>query len=164
MHKLAEWGFGPDWWRNSRGEYWVIGQGVVSLGYLLLPVVPVEPFPLALRWAGATLFGLIALGLGGAGLLHLGENLTPLPHPKDTGQLVTTGVYGWVRHPIYSSVIFLALAYACWRGSWTHFLGTAGLLLFFDRKAAQEERWLQEKFPTYQTYRQRVKKLIPGVY
>ncbi|MEN9206884.1 MAG: isoprenylcysteine carboxylmethyltransferase family protein, partial [Gloeomargarita sp. GMQP_bins_14] len=122
------------------------------------------PAPRAGGACGAPVRGRGAGGRGGAGLLHLGENLTPLPHPKDTGQLVTTGVYGWVRHPIYSSVIFLALAYACWRGSWTHFLGTAGLLLFFDRKAAQEERWLQEKFPTYQTYRQRVKKLIPGVY
>ncbi|MCS7032203.1 MAG: isoprenylcysteine carboxylmethyltransferase family protein, partial [Gloeomargarita sp. SKYG116] len=145
-------------------EYWVIGQAVVSVGFLLLPVGRIEPFPQPLRWGGAAVLGSIAAILGSAGIWQLGENLTPLPQPKEGGQLVTTGVYRWVRHPIYSSVIFLALAYAVWRASWTHLLGTGMLFLFFDRKAAQEEAWLTAKFPEYETYRQQVKKLIPGLY
>jgi protein-S-isoprenylcysteine O-methyltransferase Ste14 len=93
-----------------------------------------------------------------------GQNLTPLPHPKTDGELFTTGIYGLVRHPIYSAVIFLALAYNCWLWSWPHALGVIGFVLFFDAKARQEETWLGQKFPDYDRYRQEVKKLIPGIY
>lgn len=164
MNKLQEWGFSKDWWRNQRGEFWVIGQTVLSIGFILLPVVRAATLPFAVR-LGLTLgLGLIGLSLGIGGLLNLGNNLTPLPHPKEDSQLVTTGVYGWVRHPIYSSVIFLALAYAAWQMSLSHGLGAIALFIFFDRKAAQEEQWLSEKFKDYPTYRQAVKKLIPLLY
>ncbi|WP_298612289.1 isoprenylcysteine carboxylmethyltransferase family protein [uncultured Thermosynechococcus sp.] len=164
MSKLQEWGFSKDWWRNQRGEFWVIGQAVLSIGFILLPVVRVVSLPLSVR-LGLTLgLGLIGLGLGIAGLFHLGNNLTPLPHPKEDSQLVTTGVYGWVRHPIYSSVIFLALAYTAWQMSLSHGLGAIALFIFFDRKAAQEEQWLAAKFEDYASYRQAVKKLIPFLY
>ncbi|MFN4278842.1 methyltransferase family protein [Thermosynechococcus sp.] len=164
MSKLQEWGFSKDWWRNQRGEFWVIGQTVLSIGFILLPVIRVVILPFAVR-LGLTLgLGLIGLSLGIRGLLNLGNNLTPLPHPKEDSQLVTTGVYGWVRHPIYSSVIFLALAYSVWQMSLSHGLGAIALLIFFDRKAAQEEQWLSEKFKDYADYRQAVKKLIPLLY
>ncbi|BEI40751.1 hypothetical protein PHIN9_06820 [Polynucleobacter sp. HIN9] len=38
------------------------------------------------------------------------------------------------------------------------------LLIFFDLKSRKEEEWLLEKFPNYQDYRQRTKKLIPLIY
>jgi Phospholipid methyltransferase len=56
-------------------------------------------------------------------LSDLGQNLTPLPHPRDEGQFVKTGVYGLVRHPMYGGVIYLALAYASWQMSWVHLVG-----------------------------------------
>ncbi len=164
VNKLQEWGFSKDWWRNQRGEFWVLGQTVLSIGFILLPVVQMARPPFAVR-LGLTLgLGLIGLGLGIAGVFHLGNSLTPLPHPKEESQLVTTGVYAWVRHPIYSSVIFLALAYGVWQMSLSHGLGAIALFIFFDRKAAQEEQWLSTKFKDYSTYRQSVKKLIPFLY
>ena len=99
-----------------------------------------------------------------SGSLELGANLTPLPHPKHDGELVTGGVYGLVRHPIYSGVIFLAIAYSCWQLSLSHAIGAIVLLLFFDIKARKEESWLSTKFTDYEQYRSRVKKLIPWVY
>jgi protein-S-isoprenylcysteine O-methyltransferase Ste14 len=38
------------------------------------------------------------------------------------------------------------------------------LAAFLDRKAAREERWLEEKFPDYPEYRRRVRKFIPFLY
>jgi protein-S-isoprenylcysteine O-methyltransferase Ste14 len=35
---------------------------------------------------------------------------------------------------------------------------------FFDRKAAKEEQWLEERHPDYADYARKVKKLIPWVY
>lgn len=52
----------------------------------------------------------IALSLAAA--LHLGANLTPLPHPKDDACFVASGPYRLVRHPMYGGVILLALGWA----------------------------------------------------
>lgn len=83
---------------------------------------------------------------------------------RDDGQLVKTGIYGIVRHPLYSGVIYLALAYASWRVSWIHLVGSIVLLLFFDAKSRIEEVWLTEKFLAYSNYATSVKKLIPWIY
>jgi protein-S-isoprenylcysteine O-methyltransferase Ste14 len=96
--------------------------------------------------------------------IDLGRNLTPLPHLRDDGQLVTTGVYGIVRHPLYSGVIYLTLAYASWQISWVHFVGAIILFVFFDAKSRMEEVWLAEKFSEYINYRNSVKKLLPWIY
>ncbi|MFN3927639.1 MAG: methyltransferase family protein [Pseudanabaenaceae cyanobacterium] len=150
---------------NDQGELWVIGQGVVSLGFILLPAYPLPfVYPDLVKYSLVGVCGLAALVLIGGGLWYLGKNLTPLPHPKPDANLVTTGVYGWVRHPIYSGVIWLALGFAIWQGSLAHVLGTVGLMLFFDRKASREETWLMDKFPEYHAYQQQVKKLIPFLY
>jgi hypothetical protein len=41
MNQLKEWGFSANWWRGERGEYWVLGQTLLSIGFILLPVYPV---------------------------------------------------------------------------------------------------------------------------
>ena len=170
MNQLKEWGFSDQWWRGERGEYWVVGQIILFIGFMLLPDYPVvaldslSPIWKYTGWGLTGLFGLIAALLLLAGILELGKNLTPLPHPKDDGTLVTSGVYGIVRHPIYSGVVFLAIAYSCWQWSLSHAIGTILLLLFFDVKARKEESWLSNKFSDYDRYRSLVKKLIPWIY
>jgi protein-S-isoprenylcysteine O-methyltransferase Ste14 len=170
MNQLKEWGFSAQWWRGERGEYWVIGQIILFVGFVLLPIYPVidldslSPIWKYTGWGLTGIFGLMAALLLLSGVTELGKNLTPLPHPKNDGELVTSGVYGVVRHPIYSGVIFLAIAYSCWQWSFTHAIGAIMLLLFFDIKARQEESWLSNKFSDYDAYRSQVKKLIPWLY
>jgi protein-S-isoprenylcysteine O-methyltransferase Ste14 len=135
MKLLTNWGITNQWWRGLRGEYWVIAQGVLLLIFILLPIAKPSIIDLNesnwqyLRWTLTIVFGLGALLLLGRSLLDLGQNLTPLPHPRDDGQLVQTGIYDLVRHPLYSGVISLALAYAGWQMSWVHLLGSIGLFL-----------------------------------
>ena len=112
-------------------------------------------------WGLTGIFSLIAGALLIRGVLELGANLTPSPHPTDEGKLVTTEVYGVVRHPIYSDVFFLAIAYSCWQCGSIHAISAAILILFFDFKARTEESWLVNKFSDYHAHRSRVKKLIP---
>ncbi|OIP71592.1 MAG: hypothetical protein AUK48_12335 [Oscillatoriales cyanobacterium CG2_30_44_21] len=170
MNQFKEWGFSAQWWRGEKGEYWVLGQTVLSVGFALLPVYPAialnnfSPIWKYADWGLTGFFGLIALLLLLSGSIKLGTNLTPLPHPKDDGELVTGGVYALVRHPIYSGVIFLAIAYSCWKLSLSHAIGAIVLLLFFDIKARKEESWLSNKFSDYDQYRSQVKKLIPWIY
>ena len=96
--------------------------------------------------------------------LHLGRNWSPAPAIKDRHDLVTSGPYRWVRHPIYSGVIAAAFG-ASLTGT---FFGMAvfvvASLVFFSR-IGREERIMLDLFPdTYPAYRMRTKKLIPFVW
>ncbi|OYQ62209.1 hypothetical protein B9G53_23375 [Pseudanabaena sp. SR411] len=170
MKQLSDWGITSDWWRGLRGEYWVIAQGVLLFGFAILPnnkpsFIDLDSSVVSYASLGLTFVsGVGAMILLGRSLFDLGQNLTPLPYPRDDGQLVQTGAYSLVRHPLYSGVIFLAFAYASWQISWVHFLGAIALFIFFDAKATKEEVWLTEKFPAYSNYRTSVKKLLPWIY
>jgi protein-S-isoprenylcysteine O-methyltransferase Ste14 len=170
MKLLSDWGITTNWWRGDRGEYWVVAQGVLLLVFALIP--PNTPsfidFCLSIlvyaSWILTVVFSILAIVFLGRSLFELGQNLTPLPHPREEGQLVKTGIYGLVRHPMYSGVIYLALAYASWQMSWVHLVGSIVLFVFFDAKSRKEEVWLTDKFSDYSNYSISVKKLIPWIY
>ncbi len=156
----------PPWYRNARGEWYVLAQ------FVLLPLVAFGPRTLPIFpewggvWAGVVGGVLLAAGLGLAlaGVLWLGRNLTPFACPRAGSVLLERGPYRLVRHPIYAGLFLGALGWAFLvRGLLT--LGwVLLLLLLLDRKASLEERWLMASFPGYAAYRQRVRKLIPFLY
>ena len=171
MKLLTDWGFTREGWRNnSHGEYLVLLQGVLLAAFAILPVYQPPGFKiqstqlLNLTWILASILSLSALILIIKGLIDLGKNLTPLPYPIENGELIQTGIYSIVRHPLYSGLILAAFGWTIFQMSISHFIATAILLIFFDIKANREETWLSEKYPDYSEYRQRVKKLIPGIY
>jgi len=78
--------------------------------------------------------------------------------------MVSTGVYGFVRHPIYAGLILGTIGWGLLAQTWLGVVLAAILFVFFDLKSRREEAWLVEKYPDYVEYRRRVKKLIPLVY
>ncbi len=112
--------------------------------------------------------GSVAILVGGlgfaAGIFRLGTNLTAVPYPKDQGTLIETGPYRFVRHPMYSGMILMALGWSFWIHGWLTIGYALILFVFFDIKARHEEKWLTEKFAGYPAYQARVHKLIPYVY
>ena len=96
--------------------------------------------------------------------INLGKNLTPLPRPKENAELVQTGLYRWVRHPIYFGVIVLSLGWGLIQQSTLVWLYVVIIAIFFDIKSRKEEHWLVERFPAYTDYQGRVRKLIPWIY
>ncbi len=148
---------------GKRGEGWFAIQMLLFVAILLSPLVESFPFPLWLR-----VLGLIILAAGGFltlfGIFGLGQNITPFPRPKEGGQLVTTGAYSLVRHPIYSGAIIGAFGWALLTATLLGLVLAVVLFGFFDLKSRREERWLVETYPTYPEYQQRVKKLLPWVY
>ena len=93
MNQLKKWGFSEQWWRGERGEYWVLAQTILSIGFILLPVYPavildnLPPIWQYLRWGLMGVCGLISIVFFLTGSVELGTNLTPLPHPKTDGNL-----------------------------------------------------------------------------
>lgn len=170
MNLFRQWGFTGRWWRGERGEYLLLAQIIFFFVFLFLPVYPqTDPGALSslwqyTRWFVVTLTGGGGILLVGWGLIALSSNLTPLPYPREEGVLVTQGAYCVVRHPLYSGVFFLALAYSAALWSVTHVIGAAGLFLLLNLKASREEQWLRERFEGYSIYQAQVKKLIPWVY
>ncbi|MFY9781089.1 MAG: isoprenylcysteine carboxylmethyltransferase family protein [Candidatus Baltobacteraceae bacterium] len=143
---------------GGRGEWWVVAQGVLLA---LLALAPGERFRLFSAGALVALSGgLLAL----AGALALGPSLTPFPAPAERAREVYGGVYGLVRHPIYTGVLLVSLGFSLATASPVRLAITAVLALFFDRKARREEGWLRERYPGYEAYRARVKRFIPGIY
>lgn len=143
------------------------------LQFVILGLLAVAGFLDRGAWDGplagiASLLGL-ALLLGGAllvgrGLLDLGRNLTPVPHPRDDAQLVETGVYARVRHPIYGGLIIGAVGWGLLAASPLTLALAVGLGVFFDLKSRREEAWLRLRYPGYATYMTRTRRLIPWLY
>jgi protein-S-isoprenylcysteine O-methyltransferase Ste14 len=156
------------WWKGRRGE-WYVGLQAVLFGLVVFGPTgsSLPPWPAALAVLANPL-GLALVAAGGliaaAAALKLGSNLTPLPHPKDGGTLVDTGLYGLVRHPIYCGLIFAAFGWALFVQGWLTLAWAGVLLVFFDIKSRREEAWLLARFPAYADYRRRVRKLIPFIY
>jgi protein-S-isoprenylcysteine O-methyltransferase Ste14 len=116
-------------------------------------------------WRAGLGLVLFALGLGFAvwARRHIGRNWgTPMTQ-KDEPELVTSGPYRLVRHPIYSGILLAAIATAmALNWAWLTAVALAGI--FFIYSAVVEERYLTEKFPdTYPTYKHSTKMLIPFV-
>lgn len=157
------------WWKGARGEWYVVAQVVLLLLVFLGPTrwfgwpVEVLPLPMTRLVAGTTL-ALLGAALFGAGLVHLGANLTPLPYPRDAGTLVQSGAYRLARHPIYGGVILTGIGWGLVRGSVPTLLYAAVLGVLLDLKARREEAWLVDRYPDYAAYRARVRKLIPFLY
>lgn len=169
MKQLSNWGFSPASWKGEHGEYWVLMQGLLMVGYLLLPVyrpnwLAIAPPLLYGIWGLSALIFLLSSMFLIKGVIDLGANLTPLPYPKPDAELVQTGIYQVVRHPLYTGVVLAAKAYAIGQLSLSHLAAMLVLLVFFNLKADREEQWLSQRFADYADYRQRVKKLIPGLF
>ena len=131
--------------------------------------IPIEW--LNLRFLPAMIFiqalGLLAVasGLGFAvwARVHLGRNWSGQITLKRNHELIRSGPYGLVRHPIYSGMVAAMLGSAIVIGEWRGLAALACFALAVLRRITVEERWLAETFPDdYASYRREVPALIPS--
>ncbi|GAC1454749.1 MAG: isoprenylcysteine carboxylmethyltransferase family protein [Steroidobacteraceae bacterium] len=119
------------------------------------------PHSFAAYWPG---LALLAAGLGFAvwARVHLGRNWSASVTVKEGHELVRSGPYALVRHPIYTGLITAVLGTAIISGTVRAALGLAIITLSLLRKLRTEEEFMRATFPgDYQRYSARVPALIP---
>lgn len=137
----------------ARSWPWVLGQ----LGLALVIFWPFRAWPTT--WSG--LAPGYALIVGGAGLMawtlrhNRRGNWQVAPAVRAGARLVTTGPYGFVRHPMYVAVLGLALGFVVLDRHPADYVAWAALAGLFFVKARIEERALANAFADYAEYRRR---------
>jgi protein-S-isoprenylcysteine O-methyltransferase Ste14 len=109
------------------------------------------------------------LGLTLAGLaftvwarIHLGQFWSARVGLKEGHELIQSGPYAWVRHPIYSGILVAVLGSAVVAGDYRALLAVALVWVGLALKARREERLLSEHFgEAFVQYRQRTGALVP---
>ena len=156
--------------REDRANRWVIAVfGVIGVLAAYLPAYTDrrELWTIngeAVRWLGVVLFA------AGGGLrlwpvFILGYRFSGLVAIQPGHRLVTSGVYGVIRHPSYLGLLVNALGWALAFRSGAGVLLTAFLIPPLVARIRAEERLLRTQFSEeYDTYRGRTSRLIPGLY
>ena len=114
-------------------------------------------------WLAAALT-VIGIGLAIWARFCLGRNWSPRPAVKERPELVTSGPYAVIRHPIYAGVLLAALG-AALTGTIFGFILVAVIGVVFLTRIGQEEKIMRGLFPNdYPAYQARTKRLIPFVW
>ena len=87
----------------------------------------------------------------------LGRNLSPFPRPLNNSDLVTKGIYRFMRHPMYYSLIFISFGVFITKLSIYYLFLSISLSLIIKLKIALEEQYLKNKFKNYLLYKKEVK-------
>jgi len=154
--------------RQSRGS-WTAHRVPVTLGTVLLFFGKFPP-PLGFRLTPQAdwllLFGAVVCGLGLAfaiwARLTLAGNWSSNVTFKQSHELITSGPYHFVRHPIYTGLLLMVTGTAIARGDLCYWLGTLLWAIGFWIKLKQEESVMLAHFPgEYPGYSARVKALVP---
>jgi protein-S-isoprenylcysteine O-methyltransferase Ste14 len=111
---------------------------------------------------GADLLALAGLLVALWGRIALGRNWNLYPSFQENHQLIESGPYAYVRHPMYSGLILMSLGTVIWYGAGLGFIWFAACLVGTWFKLGQEEKILTRHFgAAYSNYKGRVKALIP---
>lgn len=104
------------------------------------------------------MIGLLIIALA---ILQLNKNLTPFPTPKVSGTLVQTGLYKFVRHPIYSGIILTTLGFGFFEGNFFKITIGFSLWILFYFKSKYEETLLANQFANYKEYKKITGRFFP---
>jgi protein-S-isoprenylcysteine O-methyltransferase Ste14 len=145
----------------------LIGLGIVPAVYVAIHFPRFADYPLVpvLSYVG------IAAGVACLWLFHrthrdLGHNWSVSLDLRERHTLVTAGVYGLVRHPMYTAFWLMALAQLLLLPNWV--AGPAGLvgfgILFFGRLRREEEMMIAAFGEEYRAYMRRTARVVPWLY
>jgi protein-S-isoprenylcysteine O-methyltransferase Ste14 len=160
---------------SRKEDFWA------SLGYRLLSVIAAfllfsrrlavgflglhfRPPSTIAEFAG---FVITVFGIGFAvwARFFLGGNWSAMVTVKENHELIRSGPYAIVRHPIYSGVSLAALGTAITKGEVRGLIAVVLLVIAWRWKWGKEERFMSQQFgEQYADYKRHVHALIPGIW
>lgn len=154
--------------RRRRARDWtaalIVVPNALVLGGAGFEHVTYSTDPGPLDWGVGALLFLAATALRARAQLDLGKSFSTVLEERADLQLVTSGLYAHIRHPLYLADVLQLVAsptfLAC---GWTWLLtllGVAGILV----RIRFEEAFLKEHLDEYEAYAARTHALIPGLY
>jgi protein-S-isoprenylcysteine O-methyltransferase Ste14 len=156
--------------REDRSNRWVLAAfGVIGLAWAYLPAYTDRIGFLTLDGDRLRWFGVILYAAGGIlriwPVFVLGRRFSGLVAIQSGHSLVTTGIYGIIRHPSYLGALVFMLGGALVFRSALGILLAAIILVPLVARIASEEKLLQSQFGAeYDAYRSRTWRLVPFVY
>jgi protein-S-isoprenylcysteine O-methyltransferase Ste14 len=152
-----------------------VARGIARPPFLFLACLLLGPamdrvLPLPLRFRDAALIrwtvggGLILIGvaIAAAGIRNFSRAATPVPSNQPVRALVTTGVHGWSRNPIYVGMFLLyaGIGVAA-RSPWILILALPLIIILRYGVVAREEAYLERRFgEAYRDYKARVRRWL----
>ncbi len=135
------------------------------LGFVLDRLLPLSfavPGGDAVHWVFGAILILIGLGLAASGIGNFSRAATPVPTNEPTRALVTTGIHGWTRNPIYLGLflVYGGIGVAV-RSPWTLVLMLPLAITIRYGVVAREEAYLARRFGgAYGDYKARVRRWL----
>jgi protein-S-isoprenylcysteine O-methyltransferase Ste14 len=123
------------------------------IGYNFIIIDEVKIITTIIKWLG---FALITVAI-----LQLNKNISPFPTPKQGSQLIQSGVFKYIRHPIYTGILLVAFCIAICNGSVWQCTTSFLLLILFYFKSSYEEKKLSKVFFEYNNYKQKAGRFLP---
>ena len=130
--------------------------GIIGLMVLFARHFFASPYPMIVFVVGATL-GVWALRHNQLG------NFNVQPKLKENAQLITTGIYGYIRHPMYLSVIVMMLSMVVAYPTLLEIVLFGTLILVLWLKARREEALWSSHDEAYESYREKSKFFLPFI-
>jgi protein-S-isoprenylcysteine O-methyltransferase Ste14 len=140
-----------------------LGALLLGLGAdRLLPSEFAVPGGDLILWALGGCLILAGLAFFAAGIRNFFRAATPVPTNEPTRALVTTGIHGWTRNPIYLGMflVYGGIGVAA-QSTWVLFLALPLAILIRYGVVAREEAYLERRFgDTYRDYKARVRRWL----
>jgi protein-S-isoprenylcysteine O-methyltransferase Ste14 len=156
------------WCYLRRGPPIATSRSVTAHAAALVAMLTPFVFPLlraaspgtAQQWAGDAL---LAVGTAWSvrSLRSLGRSVSVLAQARD---LVDTGPYRWIRHPLYIGEIVSSLGLAVAAGTLAALAVWLGFCVLQAYRAVREEQLLVQALPAYRGYQARTAALLPGLF
>jgi protein-S-isoprenylcysteine O-methyltransferase Ste14 len=144
---------------------------LIKIGFLVFLVIqtlflnlfPISDDPTAIRIIGVVVYTL-GLIIAIIGRIQLGNNWVNLEDYQVIGgqELVQTGIYSYIRHPIYTGDVLLILGLELALNSWLVLI-TIPLMIYVLKQTKAEEAILSQSFPNYEDYSRHTKMFIPYI-
>jgi protein-S-isoprenylcysteine O-methyltransferase Ste14 len=147
----------------TRSQAYGAGQSTLLCVFAL--VVMFDPSSALFDGSTARMIGLILSAAGlvvmAAAFLVIRRVIQIAPEPRADAHLITGGIYGWLRHPIYTGMLLVVVGLFLRRPTTAIAVTGAVVIALLFAKVSYEETLLLARYPEYGQYRMRTWGLLP---